>query len=333
VNRLRFIAKRLLAAAVIVIFLIAAMFLLEHMSKLDPAHAYLGAGASSQAVAAERIKLGLNRPILVQFVDYLGHVLTGNFGISYRTRNPVFSDIKEYLPNTIELAVFSLILAVLLGLLLGLASTLKIRGFRLIQFILISGASTPVFLLAYLGILIFYAKLHILPASGMTSYQSYPTGPTGMLLVDSLLHLDFGLFFNSLQYIILPGLSLAIVPALSIGRVLRGSLLTTMRQDFIRTARSKGLNESRVFLRHALRNSIGPALSMIGLQAGLLLASDVVVEQIFSWPGVGYYIAQSIPVGDFPAISGVTIFFGIFYVLINTLVDIGQQLADPRIRT
>jgi peptide/nickel transport system permease protein len=331
-NPLTFAARRLGAALIILLILIATMFTLSHLSNTDPAHAYLGAGASKAAVAAERVKLGLNLPITTQFLHYVGNLLHGNLGVSYRTRNPVTQDLAEYLPATMELAFYAIILALLLGLALGIATAARWRGARILKFVMVSGASAPLFLLALLGILLFYGHLGWLPATGRTSIPNPPTGPTGFLTIDAILAGRFNVLLNALQHLIMPATVLAIGPAVSIGRVLRGSLVTVLREDYVRTARSKGLRDRAVLLRHALRNALGPALSMTGLQAGLLLAGDVVVEQIFAWPGIGYYAAQSIPVGDFPAISGVTLVLGLFYVLINALVDILQRVADPRVR-
>jgi len=195
-----------------------------------------------------------------------------------------------------------------------------------------TGASAPIFLLALLGILLFYGHLGWLPATGQTSYANAPTGPTGLLTVDAVLHGRLGVLLDAWWHLVLPAFCLSVVPAVSIGRVLRGSLVSVLRQDYVRTARSKGLREDVVLLRHGLRNSLGPALAMTGLQAGLLLAGDVVVEEIFAWPGVGNYVAQSLPVGDFPAIAGVTIVFGVGYVAVNAAVDVLQRLADPRVR-
>jgi peptide/nickel transport system permease protein len=283
-------------------------------------------------VATERKVLGLDEPVVDQFWHYLTGVAHGNFGVSYRTRDPVSQDLGQYLPATIELASYALLFAVVLGLALGVASAASWRGYRLLKVVMVSGASAPIFLLALLGILVFYAHLGWLPATGQTSYANPPTGPTGLLTVDALLHGDFGVLVDAWWHLLLPAFCLSVVPAVSIGRVLRGSLVAVLRQDYVRTARAKGLRERAVLLRHALRNSVGPALAMTGLQAGLLLAGDVVVEEIFAWPGVGNYIAQGLPVGDFPAISGVTIVFGVGYVIVNAVVDVLQRLADPRVR-
>jgi peptide/nickel transport system permease protein len=330
---LAFAGKRLGAAVAIVVVLVGIMFGLEKLSGIDPAHAYLGAGASGAAVAHEKRVLGLDQPVLAQFWHYLYGVAQGNFGTSYRTRDPVGQDLLRYLPATLELATYALLVAVVLGAVLGVLSARAQRGSGVLKTVMVSGASAPIFLLALGGILVFYSKLGWLPATGRTSYASPPAGPTGFLTLDAALHADWGVLLDAWRHLVLPAFCLAIVPAVSIGRVLRSSLIAVLREDYVRTARAKGLRENAVLFRHALRNSVGPALSMAGLQAGLLLAGDVVVEEIFAWPGVGNYIAQGLPVGDFPAISGVTIVFGVGYVVLNALVDVLQKLADPRVRT
>ena len=193
------------------------------------------------------------------------------------------------------------------------------------------GASTPQFLLALLGIVFFYRRLGWLPATGRTSLRDAPIGPTKFLIVDGILHARPDVVVDAIRHLILPGLCIAVGPAVAIARVLRSSLLNTMRADYVRTARAKGMREGVLVWRHALRNSIGPALSMTGLQVGLLFAGDVVVEQIFAWPGIGLYTTQSIPRSDFPAIAGVTLVLGFGYVVVNAVVDVLHALADPRL--
>jgi peptide/nickel transport system permease protein len=325
------IGKRIVAAFVILVSLTAVLFGLQRISKTDPVHTMLGPGASPQAIAAERHKLGLDKPIASQFWHYLTGVLHGDFGTSYRTRRPVSTDLGTFLPATLELAMFGLLLALVLAGLLAVATTLRWPGAGLFRFVLLLGGSTPAFFLAIGGIIVFYKYLGVLPATGRSSGGATVDGPTHLLTLDALLHGNVGLFFDALKHLLLPGLAVAIGPAVSIGRVLRSSLLTTMQQDYTRTARAKGLREIRVLAKHILRNSSGPALSMIGLQVGLMFAGVLVVESIFAWPGLGEYTAQSLPVDDFPAIAGVTLLLGVGYVLINTVVDIVQAIADPRI--
>jgi peptide/nickel transport system permease protein len=328
---LQLIVKRLAAVVVILLALTAVLFLLQKASPADPVHTMLGPGASQTAIKAEKHALHLDEPITAQYVRYVGGLFSGDLGTSYRTRRSVSTDLGTFFPATLELTLFSLVLALLLAVLLAVATTLKWPGAGLFKALLLVGASAPAFLLALGGIVIFYQHLSWLPATGRSDYPSAPTGPTGLLTVDSLVHGRLDVFANALQHLLLPGLAIALGPAVSIGRVLRSSLVTTLRTDYTRTARAKGLTETQVMRRHVLRNSIGPALSMTGLQVGLMFAGVLVIEEIFAWPGLGQYTAQSIPVDDFPAIAGVTLLLGVGYVLINTIVDLLQAAADPRI--
>jgi len=327
---LTLIAKRLVAAVVILVVLAAALFGLQHISKSDPVHTMLGPGASPATVAAERQRLGLDRPVATQFWHYLTGLVHGDLGTSYRTRSPVATDLRTFLPATLELAMFGMLLAIVLAVLLAVATTLRWPGASVIRYLLLLGGSTPAFFVAIGGIIVFYKYLGVLPATGRAD-GAVPSGPTHLLLLDAVLHGQPGLFVDALRHLLLPSLAVATGPAISIGRVLRSSLITTLGQDYVRTARAKGLSELKVLARHVLRNSVGPALSMTGLQVGLLFGGVLVVESIFAWPGLGQYTAQSLPVDDFPAIAGVTLLLGAGYVLINTLVDILQALADPRI--
>ncbi len=327
----RVIAKRIAAMVGVLLFLAAVVFTLQHLTPTDPVHSYLGANASRAAIKAESHKLGYDRPLPVQYVRYIADMFRGNFQMSLRTRRPVATDLRHYLPATLELALFGLLIAAILGAILGIVTAGRFRGAGIFRLITLAGASTPPFLLALVGILLFYHRLGWLPATGRTSLSSPPTGPTGLLTIDTLVHGNLHGFTDAIGHLILPGLCVAILPAVSIGRVLRSSLVSTMRTDYVRTARAKGLREVAVLWRHAIRNSVGPALSMGGLQVGLMFAGVVVIEQVFAWPGIGLYTVQSIPHSDFPAIAGVTIILGAGYVIVNTIVDILQAVADPRI--
>jgi peptide/nickel transport system permease protein len=327
----RLIVKRVAAALVIVLALTAGMFVLQKVSPVDPVHAMLGAQASGSQVLAERHRLGLDRPLLDQYLSYLAGIPRGDLGMSYRTRRPVSTDLASFVPATAELALYALAFALILAALLAIGSTLRWPGARLLRLCLMAGASVPAFLLAIAGILIFYQRLGWLPATGRSSYANAPTGPTGLLTVDSLLAVRPAVTLDALRHLLMPALAVAAVPAVAIGRVLRSSLVSGMRSDYVRTARAKGLSERRVVVGHVLRNCLGAALSMTGLQVGLMFSGVLVVEQVFAWPGIGQYMAQSIPAADFPAIAGVTLLLGVVYVAVNTLVDILQAVADPRI--
>jgi peptide/nickel transport system permease protein len=305
----------------ILVALTAVMFVLQNISPLDPVKAQLGAQASADAVAARRAALGLNDPVLVQFWHYLVGAATGDLGTSYRTRHAA----------TLELALAGLLIAIALAVLLAFSTTLKWRGANVLRAVLFTGSSAPMFLLGILGLIVFYQDLGWVPANGRIAVPNPPTGPTGMLTVDGLLHARLDVVADAAHHLILPALVIAIGPAVAIGRVLRSSLLADIDSDYARTARAKGLSETRILARHVLRNSVGAALSMTGLQVGLMFSGVLVVEQVFGWPGIGQYVAQSIPVADFPAIAGVTLMLGALYVVINTVVDLLQAAADPRI--
>ncbi|VEG53377.1 binding-protein-dependent transport systems inner membrane component [Mycolicibacterium aurum] len=326
-----FVASRVGAMVLILIALTGVMFLLQNISPLDPVKSQLGAQASQEAVAARREALGLNEPVLVQFWNYLTGAVTGDLGTSYRTRHPVLSDLGDFLPATMELALYGIAIALLLAVLLAFSTTLKWRGSGVLRAVLFTGSSAPMFLLGILGLLVFYKMMGWVPANGRIALPNPPDGPTGLLTVDGLIHGRFDVVADALHHLILPALVIALGPAVGIGRVLRSSLLGDIDSDYARTARAKGLSESQIMRRHVLRNSVGAALSMTGLQIGLMFSGVLVVEQVFGWPGIGQYIAQSIPVADFPAIAGVTLMLGALYVVINTAVDLLQVAADPRI--
>jgi peptide/nickel transport system permease protein len=325
------IGKRTAAMVVILIALAAVIFYLQRISPLDPVHAQLGGQASAGAIAQRRHELGLDKPVTVQFANYLTSLVHGDLGTSFRTRRPVMTDLRAFLPATLELALCGLVMALVLSVILAFGTTLNWRGSGIFRAVLLIGASTPAFLLAIAGILFFYQKLGWLPANGRSSVGDVPTGPSGLLTVDGLIHGRLDVSLDALRHLILPSLAIALGPAVAIGRVLRSSLVADRHSDYARTARAKGVGELRVLYKHVLRNALGAALSMTGLQVGLMFAGVLVVEQVFGWPGIGQYIAQSIPVADFPAIAGVTLMLGIAYIVINTAVDLLQAVADPRI--
>ncbi|MEV6066620.1 ABC transporter permease [Nocardia sp. NPDC052001] len=328
-----FIISRLAAMVAILIALTGVMFVLQRISPLDPVHAQLGSSASQAAIAARRHELGLDQPVPVQFWHYLTAAAHGDFGTSYRTRRPVSTDLLHFVPATLELALCALVIALVLAALLAFATTLRWPGAGVLRAVLFAGASVPMFLLGILGLIVFYQRLGWVPANGRSSISGAPTGPTGLLTVDGLLAGRFDVVSDAFSHLILPATVIALGPAVAIGRVLRSSLLTDIDSDYARTAKAKGLSPARILLRHVLRNCVGAALSMTGLQVGLMFSGVLVVEQVFGWPGIGQYVAQSIPVADFPAIAGVTLLLGAVYVVINTVVDLLQAAADPRLVT
>ena len=328
---LSLVARRLVEMVVVLLVLTAVVFVLRQLQPADPARVALGGRASYGAVEEYRRELGFNKPLVVQYVTYLNNVVHGDFQISVRTRRPVSEDLAVAIPATLELAAVALLAAVFGGLVLGVVGAARWRGSSIIRGVMILGASIPVFLLAFGGILIFARQLGWLPGTGRTSFREFD-GPSGLLLIDSLLARRFDVFADAVGHLILPVITIAVLSAVSIGRVLRSSLYTTLHSSYARTARAKGLPERVVIARHGLRNAAGPAISMAGLQLGLMFAGIVIVETIFAWPGIGWYMAQSIPTNDFAAIGAVTLILGALYVVINAVVDILQMVADPRIR-
>lgn len=330
----RFLLQRLGAAVVLLLALVFIIFVLQQVAPGEPARAYVGANASREAVAAERHRLGLDDPFLVQLVRFLANAAHGDLGRSLRTRHDVTADLAAYLPATVELVGTAFVLALVLAALFALSAALRWWAAAPLRGLLLLAATAPPFLLALAGIVVFYARLDWLPGSGRSGdgrTSVADPGPTGLLVLDHLVHGQLAGAGDALRHLLLPATVLAIAPAIAVGRILRASLEATLHADHVRTARSKGLTEVAVMARHVVRNSLGPGLSMAGLQLGFMFAGVVVVEQVFSWPGIGNYLAASIPVADFPAIAGVTLVLGAIYIVSNTVVDLLQVAADPRI--
>jgi peptide/nickel transport system permease protein len=326
------LAKRLVAGVGVLMVLTAVVFFLRQLSPVDPARALVGAKASASVVAAERKKLGLDDPVVIQYFRYLGNVVRGDFGESAVTHNAIGTDLGHFLTATTELLTVAFVLAAVFALIFAVATVGRWRGSGVLRMVMVVMSALPVFLTAVLGIIVFYEWLHLLPATGQSSYANAPSGPTGFLLVDSLLAGRLGVTWDAVVHLLLPATCLAIAPAVAMGRVLRSSLQHAMRSDYVRTAKAKGQGELRVMLAHALRNSLGPVLAMGGVQIAAMFAATLVIEEVFAWPGLGQYAVEAIDIGDFSTIAAVTLCLGGLYVIANLIVDILQAAADPRIR-
>lgn len=324
----RLLLGRAAALVGVLLALSFVVFLIDSVVPANPVAASLGAGASHAQIVAREHQLGYDKPFYAQYVRFLGRVLQGDLGTSLRTHNTVASDLGRFAPATLELALFAGLMIVVLSLVLGVWSAAGVRGSNAIRAVMVGSASIPTFFASIVLILLFYSTLHLLPPSGRTSSGD----ATGLVIIEDLFSGKFAGMLNGLEHVLLPALVVAIGPAVAIGRVLRGSLLEAMRQDHIRTARSKGLGELAVLLHHALRNAATPVLAMAGLQMGLVLTGVIVVETVFAWPGLGLYASSSLVSADFPAVIGVTLVLGAAYVVINAVVDVLQLLADPRLR-
>ncbi len=327
----RFLLLRLAGLVGVLVVMTAVVFVLRQLLPADPARAAVGPNAPESVVAAKRVELGLDQPLYLQFGRYLDHLfLHGDLGQSSRTSRPVGGDIIGALPASLELVVAAVLVAIVIGLVLALGELL-LPWAKPIRWILLAGASAPIFLTGLLGLLLLWFKWHLLPGGGRSGLADAPTGPTGFLTVDSLLAGRPLLAWDAVQHLALPALTLGLPMGVAVGRALWSSLLGTMRQDYVRTARSKGLTEGQVVRRHALRNSAAAPLSMAGLQIGLILANLLIVERIFAWPGIGLYTVQSLGTDDLTAVLGVALVTGAAYIVINALVDLAQAVADPRV--
>jgi peptide/nickel transport system permease protein len=325
---LRFLLQRAGTALLLLTVLILIVFTLQAIAPGDPVRAYLGASSTAEAVAKKRQELGLNDDLPTRFLRYASHLIQGDMGVSLRTRRPVLKDLREFLPATVELVATAFVLALILALGFALTAALRWPGTGALRSLLFLLAAAPPFLLALSTIVLFYGKLSWFPAGGRGFDHSTPTG---LLLLDHLMAGNGSGWMKAAWHLLLPALVLAISPALAIGRVLGSSMHTLLASDFVRTARAKGLRPTSVLAHHVLRNALGPALSMAGLQLGFMFAGVVVVEQVFNWPGMGHYLASSIPVSDFPAVAGITLVLGAIYIASNLAVDLLQAVADPRI--
>jgi peptide/nickel transport system permease protein len=326
-----FVAKRLASTVLIVGALILIMLVLSAMSPITPGRIALGPKASAEAIRAYDEKVGFFDPLPVRYVHYIEDLLAGDLGVSARTQRSVAGDIGSLWPATLELAIYGMLLAIILGLALGGLAAYSWPGAFALRASMTFLGSAPVFLLAFALLLIFGQQLGWLPMSGRSSFPDPPIGPTGLLTIDTLLVGRLDMWLDSARHLVLPVVTIALLPAVAIGRILRSSTRDVLGTNYIKTARTKGLSEFAVFRRHALRNASGPALSITGLQFGLMLSGVVIIEGIFGWPGLGTYVAESIPANDFPAISAVTLILGVAYVLINLVVDLLQSWADPRV--
>jgi peptide/nickel transport system permease protein len=312
-------------------------FVLSHSVPADPVAAHLGQSAilDPAIVAAFKREWGLDRPLYEQYLAYLDNLRQGKLGRSIVSKRPVEQDLAQYLPNTFLLATAAIVVAVVLGVPLGVISAVKRNApiDHLVRAISLIGVSMPVFWLALVSLFIFYYLLDVMPGPGMLDNKYVaPKSVTGLLPVDALLAGEWDVFKNAIHHLVLPSLVLSSFSIGLIARVTRSSMLEIMGQDFMRTARAKGLRERVIVTRHALRNALIPTITVIGLAYGNQLGGAVLTETIFSWPGIGRYAYQAASNLDFPAVMGVTMLIAAIYIGVNLVVDILYGVLDPRIR-
>ena len=312
-------------------------FVLTHVIPGDPAVANLGDRASSDPVAVRlyREHFGLDKPLPVQYLVYVGNLLHGDMGESEQSRRPVTTDLAEYIPATAELAITSMLLACALGVTLGVIAALRRNRLadQVLRVVSLGGMSTPQFWLALVALYVFFYRLGWAPGSGRLDAAVLPPPHlTGLFTVDSLAAGQLDVFVNSLQHLVLPACVLAAFNTGLFTRFTRSAVLEILENDYVRTARAKGLPELTVVSRHVLRAASPPVLTVVGLAFGNVMTGTVLVENIFSWPGIGQYSYRSATALDLPAIVGVMLFVAVVYILVNMVVDILYGVIDPRIR-
>ncbi|HOE35500.1 MAG: ABC transporter permease [Chloroflexi bacterium] len=345
----KYILRRLISVIPTLIGVTLVIFLFQRLIPGDPAVAMLGEHATEENVARIREQFGLNRPAFLdrdalvegdlpgffdsQYVRYFSRLLRFDLGDSIHRRIPVAQTLKERFPATLELALLSMFIALLVGIPIGIASASRrnswLDGTTMIGSLL--GVSIPIFWLGIMEIMLFSVFLKWLPSGSRLSPGVSITPVTNLLLLDSLLTGNFAGFWDALKHIIMPAVALATIPTAIITRMTRSSMLDVLQEDYIRTASAKGLSERVVLYRHALKNAFLPVITIIGIQAGSLLAGAVLTETIFSWPGIGKWVYDSILGRDYPIVQGVTLLIAIIFLLVNLLVDISYALLDPRI--
>jgi peptide/nickel transport system permease protein len=324
-------ARRLLGCIPVLFALTVILFALQQIAPADPVRAIVGTNARPEAYEAARERLGLDDPLTEQYVRYVVNAVQGDLGESVVTSRPVTTDIRTFLPASLELVGFTLFLVAVFGLTMGLVSTMRWPGAQALRGLMVCLASVPTFLVGLVLLMVLYRRFDLFPASGRTSIDDVPSGPTGFLTIDGLLSGRPDVTVDAISHLIMPAICLGLVSAASVGRVFRSSLTNTMRSDHVRTAKAKGLADRTVVRRHGVRNSINPVLALWGMQLAWLLGAALIVESMFGFPGVGLYITQAIDIGDFNSIAGVTLVLGTLYVVVNVVIDLVQSKVDPRV--
>ncbi len=330
----RLIVRRLLYLLLVLFGLSIVTFSLSHIVPGDPARLMAGPRASKSAVDKIREKYGLNDPLPVQYVDYVNGVVRLDFGDSFTSRRPVKQDLQRYLPATAELALYAFLFSTVVGVPLGMLSAVRRNHWpdHLARFISISGLALPVFWLAIMAQFVFFGKLGWLPdGERLPIGVDPPRTITSLYTIDALLTGNWEVLRIAISHLAMPVLVLAYGSLAVITRMVRGGMLEVLNQDYIRTARAKGIIQRRVILGHALKNALLPTVTSLGLQIGLLLSGAFLVEIVFSWPGIGRYAVEAIQRLDYNATMATTLIIALVFVLMNLFVDILYLFLDPRI--
>jgi peptide/nickel transport system permease protein len=331
---LRFVVRRLLLLVPILVGLSILIFAWIHALPGGPAQSLLGERATPALVQAYREKYGLNRSIPAQYVSYLKTLWAGDFGTSIATHRSVVSEFENRFPATIELAVAAMIVAIGLGIPLGFVAA-KYYGTIFDHTSLVVsllGISTPIFFLALVLKYIFAVRLHWLPSVGRIDILDTTKHPTNFYVLDAIIERQWSTLWDVIKHLILPAIALGSIPLAIIARITRAAVLDVQNEDYVRTARAKGVAPTIVDRRHILRNALLPVSTVIGLQTGLLLSGAILTETVFARPGVGTWLSEAIFNRDYPVLQGGILFVAIVFVLVNLLVDVSYAVINPRIR-
>ena len=326
--------RRIIGAIPVVLGISFLVFLLMHIAPGDPVSLLLGEDATDAEIRRTRHDWGLDQPILVQYWEFLSHAARGDFGKSLKFGEPVTKLVFERLPATLELAFASLLVSILISIPIGVYSAIKHDSLldHAGMGLAMVGVSLPNF---WLGIMLIYflgGQLNLLPVAGRIDYGIQLEPVTRLYLVDSLIAGNLAAFWSALKHLFMPAVTLGTSLAAIVTRITRSSVLEVMRQDFITTARAKGLSERRVVWRHMLRNAMVTIITVLGLQLGALLNGSVITETVFSFPGIGDLLIQAISLRDYRLAQGLIFFFAMMYFAVNLLVDLLYLLVDPRIK-
>src|SRR5580700_955139 len=333
---LTMILKRLLLAVPSLIGVVIVTFLLTRALPGDPAAYFAGPAATKEAVEQVRVKLGLDKPLLVQFVRYVGDLSRGDLGASLTTGQPVATEIRTRLPASAELTLLGLVLAMAVAIPLGvLAATRPGSAIdHTCRVLATAGVSLPVFFTGLILVYVFYYLLGIAPPplGRLDIFFSPPPQVTGFYLIDSLIAGDLGLFVASLKQLFLPALTLGIFSLAPIARMTRASMLAVLASEFVRTARASGLSPFTVIVTYAFRNAMLPVVTTLGMVFSFLLGANVLVEKVFAWPGIGSFAVEALIASDFAPVQGFVLTMAVMYVALNLMIDVLYGLIDPRVR-
>jgi peptide/nickel transport system permease protein len=331
---LRFIVRRLLLLVPILLGLSILVFGWIRALPGSPAQTLLGERATPQLIAQVRHQYGLDKPLPIQYWDYVKTVASGNLGTSITTYRPVTYELQQRFPATVELALGAMTFAIMVGIPLGFFAAKKYGSFfdqaSLVGSLV--GISIPIF---FLGLILKYflaVRLHWLPSIGREDILATRAHPTNFFILDAIIGLDPGGLWDAIRHLILPSIALGSIPLAIVTRITRASVLDVQHEDYVRTARAKGLPPNEVDRRHVLRNALLPISTIIGLQTGLLLSGAVLTEKVFAWPGIGNWLTSAIASRDYPVLQGGILFVAIVFVLVNLVVDISYAIINPRIR-